>query len=607
KKLRYCAVPYCPTRSDSLISDDGKIITLHEFPSDLELCEKFIKIISRRSETGDTYPHWQPKKKSLICSEHFEAGCFKIQRNGTRRLLESSLPTILPPENPQYLKKPVPLKQRSVSIHDLHLNEDQMPGPAAKKAKLDATPQPEGRSSDGSKCFICDSAMVGKKYSLASCMTNGTKVLGRLVCDNYMVVVSHGDFICRGCANLLNTLDRLDAEITSVKRIVLNFVERKYRLGDRLQAQLTPTPVIYSKTSVGSPLTQTTLMSNKKVSASPAPQTPQSSKPAALSGRPKKTTPTKQAATPLNTKTTAAATPLNTKTTAAATPLNTKTTAAATPPITKTTAAAASTKTNTPRTKSFKITLKDEQILGQSPKILQTAEDQVFNKISAGAGTQANLPRNVWMQCNQCQYTTNQRSVMLEHLRQHVASRSGKDAAKTPASKPTSSSATTTTTTTTTASTSADKTVEATSSTTVTDKTEDAPSTAAEETPTTSADAKNKTPAETKESEKPITITVDANVASGSATPTKQTIIVRQTSESAKSPGIVSKMLAGNKVVAIQNPPPLSTPVVKIITTSKTDTKSKVKVPATPQIFSSTKKKSQPDPSMPSLLGDDDL
>jgi hypothetical protein len=63
-----------------------------------------------------------------------------------------------------------------------------------------------------------------------------------------MVVVSHGEYICRGCANLLNTLDRLEAEISSVKRIVLNFVERKYRLGDRLQnQQLTPIPVTYSK------------------------------------------------------------------------------------------------------------------------------------------------------------------------------------------------------------------------------------------------------------------------------------------------------------------------------------------------------------------------
>lgn len=81
------------------------------------------------------------------------------------------------------------------------------------------------------------------------------QVLGRLVSDSYMVVVSHGEHICRGCANLLNTLDRLEAEISSVKRIVLNFVERKYQLGNKLQTQLTPAPVVYSKTvpSVSNP------------------------------------------------------------------------------------------------------------------------------------------------------------------------------------------------------------------------------------------------------------------------------------------------------------------------------------------------------------------
>lgn len=45
-----------------------------------------------------------------------------------------------------------------------------------------------------------------------------------------MIVITEDDVICRSCANLMNTLDRLEVEIGSVKRVVLRFLERKYLL-----------------------------------------------------------------------------------------------------------------------------------------------------------------------------------------------------------------------------------------------------------------------------------------------------------------------------------------------------------------------------------------
>ena len=45
-----------------------------------------------------------------------------------------------------------------------------------------------------------------------------------------MIVITEDDVICRSCANLMNTLDRLEVEIGSVKRVVLRFLERKYSL-----------------------------------------------------------------------------------------------------------------------------------------------------------------------------------------------------------------------------------------------------------------------------------------------------------------------------------------------------------------------------------------
>jgi hypothetical protein len=127
-------------------------------------------------------------------------------------------------------------------------------GPSAKQRKLDtASPGSQGsQSTESDKCYICDTIIVGMRYSLtSSCTINENQirlveVLARSVCDTYMVVVSHGEYVCRGCAHILNTLDRLEAEVASVKRILLDFVERKYRLGDRLhKRQLTPIPVSY--------------------------------------------------------------------------------------------------------------------------------------------------------------------------------------------------------------------------------------------------------------------------------------------------------------------------------------------------------------------------
>lgn len=48
----------------------------------------------------------------------------------------------------------------------------------------------------------------------------------------YMVVISEDDVICRGCANLMNTLDRLETEMKGVKDAILRFLERKYSLDD---------------------------------------------------------------------------------------------------------------------------------------------------------------------------------------------------------------------------------------------------------------------------------------------------------------------------------------------------------------------------------------
>lgn len=48
----------------------------------------------------------------------------------------------------------------------------------------------------------------------------------------YVVVISEDDVICRSCANLINTLDRLECEMKGVKSAVLRFLEEKYSLAE---------------------------------------------------------------------------------------------------------------------------------------------------------------------------------------------------------------------------------------------------------------------------------------------------------------------------------------------------------------------------------------
>ncbi|KOC69541.1 hypothetical protein WH47_05484 [Habropoda laboriosa] len=85
------------------------------------------------------------------------------------------------------------------------------------------------------QCFVCDTKIHGRFYALATCrtQTSRTKViekLGELVGERYMVVISEDDVICRSCANLINTLDKLEIEMCNVRDNVLRFLEQKYSL-----------------------------------------------------------------------------------------------------------------------------------------------------------------------------------------------------------------------------------------------------------------------------------------------------------------------------------------------------------------------------------------
>ncbi|XP_029666573.1 uncharacterized protein LOC115237578 [Formica exsecta] len=88
-----------------------------------------------------------------------------------------------------------------------------------------------------SRCFVCDAEVQGRFYALATCRTQNSQTrviekLGELVGERYMVVISEDDVICRSCAILINTLDRLETEMHNIRDHVLRFLEQKYSLED---------------------------------------------------------------------------------------------------------------------------------------------------------------------------------------------------------------------------------------------------------------------------------------------------------------------------------------------------------------------------------------
>ena len=72
---------------------------------------------------------------------------------------------------------------------------------------------------------------------------------------SYMVVISEDDVICRGCATMINSLDRLEKEVGSLRSIVLRYLESKYNMEDgelvNARAKLQPYAKPKGKTPVG--------------------------------------------------------------------------------------------------------------------------------------------------------------------------------------------------------------------------------------------------------------------------------------------------------------------------------------------------------------------
>ncbi|CRK92874.1 CLUMA_CG006252, isoform A [Clunio marinus] len=102
------------------------------------------------------------------------------------------------------------------------------------------------------KCFICDENILGQATNLTESETitsreKVTKKLAKMVGDDFCVIVSEEDKICRRCITLFNTMDKYEFDLENVKSRLRTFIKKKYGIDDE------EPPLKIQKLNSGSP------------------------------------------------------------------------------------------------------------------------------------------------------------------------------------------------------------------------------------------------------------------------------------------------------------------------------------------------------------------
>lgn len=93
-------------------------------------------------------------------------------------------------------------------------------------------------------CFVCDK--VTRNGTPLRCLTNTTKVhmhhkLDRLMTKELDVLVNEDEILCSRCARLLNYVDRIEVELATLNRSILNCIRGKHIQGlhhEELQSRI---------------------------------------------------------------------------------------------------------------------------------------------------------------------------------------------------------------------------------------------------------------------------------------------------------------------------------------------------------------------------------
>ncbi|KAJ6643006.1 Zinc finger protein [Pseudolycoriella hygida] len=87
------------------------------------------------------------------------------------------------------------------------------------------------------ECYICDEVCGANGIPLTEALTTVTHTkipnkIGRVVGDEFMVIISVDDLVCKRCLALFNQMDRLEHDLERVRGNILNFINKKYKLTD---------------------------------------------------------------------------------------------------------------------------------------------------------------------------------------------------------------------------------------------------------------------------------------------------------------------------------------------------------------------------------------
>lgn len=103
------------------------------------------------------------------------------------------------------------------------------------------------------KCFICDENILGQATNLTESETitsceKVTKKLAKMVGDDFCVIVSEEDVICRRCLTLFNTMDKYESDLENVRSRLRGFINKKYGIDEE------EPPAKMQKLNSGSPI-----------------------------------------------------------------------------------------------------------------------------------------------------------------------------------------------------------------------------------------------------------------------------------------------------------------------------------------------------------------
>ncbi|XP_034628875.1 THAP domain-containing protein 6-like isoform X2 [Trachemys scripta elegans] len=87
--VKYCAAYNCSNADTKLNRKQG--ITFHRFPKDNKKKQQWAQAVHRADPVSGKL--WTPSEWDMICSQHFNPGCFK-EINGKKFLKEGSCPSI---------------------------------------------------------------------------------------------------------------------------------------------------------------------------------------------------------------------------------------------------------------------------------------------------------------------------------------------------------------------------------------------------------------------------------------------------------------------------------------------------------------------------------